>query len=207
MSRIVAGLAGGRRLETPSGDSTRPTSDRVREAFFNVLASWNGSGDLSAEQQLDGLAFLDLYAGSGAVGLEAASRGAERVVLVESNPRAAAVIRRNIEASGLPAQLRQGPVETTVSVPNPDPAFDVVWLDPPYGVDTAKLDAVLESVLAQGWVRPDGVVIVERAGRSSPPAVPGTESWSRRYGDTTLYWFAPVVATGEGTDSTTTQEE
>lgn len=195
MSRIVAGRAGGRRLETPDGDATRPTSDRVREAFFSVLASWNGTADNAADDQLDQLAFLDLYAGSGAVGLEAASRGAARVVLVESDARAAAVASRNLQTTGLPGQVRVGRVETVTAQPNPQEPYDVVWLDPPYAVETGKINQVLSQVLANGWVREDGVVVVERAGRNQAPELVGTDSWTRNYGDTTLYWFAPEPET------------
>lgn len=196
MSRIVAGSARGRRLETPDGGGTRPTSDRVREAFFSVLASWNGTADAGAEHQFAGLGFLDLYAGSGAMGLEAASRGAARVDLVESDARAAEVIRRNIEVSGLRARVRAAKVETLVATPPAGEAFDVVWLDPPYALGEDQLDGVLASVLGNGWVRRDGVIVVERSGRGRAPALAGAETWSRSYGDTTLHWFAPEEGPG-----------
>ncbi len=104
MTRIIAGLAGGRRLVTAAGRATRPTSDRTREGLFGTVLAIRGS--------LDGSAVADLYAGSGAVGLEALSRGAADVMLVESDPRAAAVIRTNIAALGLAgARLVTGAVE------------------------------------------------------------------------------------------------
>lgn len=188
----MAGRARGRRLETPPGASTRPTTDRVREAFFSVLASWNGTADRPVEEQLAGLSFLDLYAGSGAMGLEAASRGAHPVLLVESDARAHAVVRRNLEATGLDANTRAARTETVVATPNPGNPFDVVWLDPPYDLRTEVLESVLTAVLANNWVRRDGVVVVERSGRDAAPQVAGTEAWDRGYGETTLYWFAPL---------------
>lgn len=193
MSRIVAGTARGRRLETPSGDATRPTTDRVREAFFSVLASWNGSADRAVEEQLSGLSFLDLFAGSGAMGLEAASRGAQPVLMVEADPRAHDVVRRNIETTALPASSRCAKAESVVAVANSGAAHDVVWLDPPYGVGADVLDPLLAAILANGWVRRDGVIIVEQSGRAAPLHLPGTDGWDRRYGDTTLHWFAPLA--------------
>ncbi|MGA4669842.1 16S rRNA (guanine(966)-N(2))-methyltransferase RsmD [Propionibacteriaceae bacterium Y1923] len=199
MSRIVAGTAKGRRLETPDGASTRPTTDRVREAFFSVLASWNGSADQPVDEQLADLSFLDLYAGSGAMGLEAASRGAQPVLLVESDARAHAVVRRNIEASRLTATSRCARAEAVVGVPNPGAAYDVVWLDPPYHIQVTAIDAVLAAVRDNGWVRPDGVVVVERSGRGPAPALEHAEAWERRYGETILYWFAPTEPENEET--------
>lgn len=200
MSRIVAGRARGQNLATPSGSTTRPTTDRVREAFFSVLASWNGTADREAEEQLDQLSFLDLYAGSGAVGLEAASRGAGPVVLVESDRRAADVIAANIAATGLKqVQLWRAKVGQVLSRPITEaghgqvPACDVVWFDPPYGLATAEVDEQLAQVLAGGWVRDDGLVVVERAVRDQPPSLPGTDAWSRSYGETVLYFFAPLA--------------
>ncbi|MGA4508680.1 16S rRNA (guanine(966)-N(2))-methyltransferase RsmD [Propionibacteriaceae bacterium G1746] len=198
MSRIVAGRAGGRRLETPAGANTRPTTDRVREAFFSVLASWNGTGDRAADDQLAGLSFLDLYAGSGAVGLEAASRGARPVLLVEQDGRTHDLIRRNIATTGLPATSRAARAETLVAARNPDPAYDVVWLDPPYGLAVESINPILANIVANGWVRDDGVIILERSGRGDAPDLPGAESWSRRYGETTLFWFAPDGEAGGG---------
>lgn len=206
MSRIVAGRAGGRRLETPDGATTRPTSDRVREAFFSVLASWNGTGDAPADEQLAGLAFLDLYAGSGGVGLEAASRGAAPVRLVEADARAAGVIRRNVSASGLAAEVTTARVEQVIAQPPVGAAFDVVWLDPPYALEADKLDRVLAAVLANGWVRDDGVIVVERSGRSGAPTLSGTDAWDRRYGETTLYWFAPLANEDDDEEPSMTQD-
>ncbi len=135
MTRIIAGVAGGRRIETPKGADTRPTSDRVREALF---------GALDARGALDGAAVLDLFAGSGALGLEAASRGARSVVLVESGREATAVARRNAATLGLDGvRVVQAPVQrylATATHAPLDPPADVVLLDPPYGFGEAELE-------------------------------------------------------------------
>jgi 16S rRNA (guanine966-N2)-methyltransferase len=101
VSRIIAGSRGGQRIVMPTGDSARPTTDRVREALFSATAAWAGTAAAPVEMSLHGLAFCDLYSGSGAVGLEAASRGASRVLLIERDPRTAQLSRRNAEALGL----------------------------------------------------------------------------------------------------------
>src|ERR1700719_5246734 len=126
MARVIAGAAGGRRLPVPDGRNTRPTSDRAREGLFATIVSLTGA--------LDGARVLDLYAGSGAVGLEALSRGAEHVLLVESGARADRVIRDNVEAIGLPgAEVVTDRVERTLTRgPAPAEKYDVVFADPPY---------------------------------------------------------------------------
>jgi 16S rRNA (guanine966-N2)-methyltransferase len=179
--RIVAGLAKGRRLATPA-EGTRPTSDRTREALFSSLA---------AEADLDGIRVLDLYAGTGAVGLEALSRGAAEAVLVESNRAALAVLRRNAETVGLPGVTVVGrPVATFLNAP-PGQPFDVVFADPPYDLADADLAGVLAALGAPGWLAPRAFVVVERAVRSGPPPWPAdsiTPQRERRYGDTVLWY-------------------
>ena len=181
MTRIVAGAAGGRRLAVPPR-GTRPTTDRVREAIFNVLAS---------RLDFDGMRVLDLYAGSGALGLEALSRGAASVMFVDSDRRAAEVIARNIEAVGLPgATVRRGSVETVLAAGTSpaDSPFDLVLADPPYEQPTPEVEAVLGLLDANGWVAPGGVVVVERPSSSSALTWPsGWTVWPyRRYGDTRI---------------------
>src|SRR3954452_19852723 len=130
MTRIISGTAGGRRLSTPHGPATRPTTDRVREALFSSIESWCGS--------LQGLRFLDLYAGSGAVGLEAWSRGAGVVTLVESDRRTARLIEQNARVRGF---VKVNALAAAVSLPltNPPSApYDVAFLDPPYSLDEAR---------------------------------------------------------------------
>src|SRR6188472_951973 len=124
MTRIIGGRVGGRRIATPRGVSTRPTSDRVREALFSVIESWCGS--------LSGLRFLDLYAGSGAVGLEAWSRGAGVVTLVEQDRRTASMISANARDLGFKrAHVVTAAVSGTLARP-PSAPYDVAFLDPPY---------------------------------------------------------------------------
>ncbi len=201
MTRLIAGVAGGRRLAAPPGRGTRPTSDRAREGLFSALASL--CGDLA------GLRVLDLYAGSGAVGLEALSRGAAQAWLVESDPRAASVIRANAAEVGLAgAQVLAEKVERFAAAPRepgrlgPDVAFDVVFLDPPYAVADADVRAVLAALAAGGVLAPDAVVVVERGSRSGafdwPSGFVGLRS--RRYGEATLWYgrAAPPDAVEDG---------
>jgi 16S rRNA (guanine966-N2)-methyltransferase len=176
VTRIIAGVAGGRRLDVPAGRGTRPTSDRVREALFSSL------GDL------DSARVLDLYAGSGAFGLEALSRGAAHALLVESAPAALAVLRANVSALQLPgAAIAPTRVERLLAVPPDQGPYDVVLLDPPYA---DPVDPVLSRLVDGGWLAPGAQVVVERGLRSSPPAwPPGLLALrSRRYGQTCLWY-------------------
>lgn len=177
MTRIVAGAARGRRLAVPS--TARPTTDRVRESLFNVLA---------ARLDFDGLRVLDLYAGSGALGLEALSRGAASVLLVESDRRAAEVIARNIATVGLPgATVRRAAVSAALAAGPPRP-MDLVFADPPYELPAVQLESVLNALVGHGWVDSGGIVIVERP--ASGPELVWPAGWTvwpvRRYGDTRL---------------------
>lgn len=192
MSRIIAGTHRGRRITMPDTDRTRPTTDRVREALFSALASWAGTSAGPADDSLAGLAFCDLYAGSGAVGLEAASRGAAPVLLVEADKRTAGTTSRNVSALGLAARVLSMRVEQVVRQPA-ERAYDVVFADPPYDVPAATVAAVLEAVVTQGWVAPDGLVVVERSRRTPEVDWPAGfgDGWSRRYGETVLF-FGPA---------------
>ena len=184
MTRIISGSARGRRLRTPPGSSTRPTSDRVREALFSRLEH---------RGLLEDTRVLDLYAGSGALGLEAASRGAAEVVLVESQRGAAAAIRANISAVGHPAvRLVVDTVERALgSGPPGGTPFDLVLLDPPYDLTEDALAVVLTALVERGWLGPEAFVVVERSARSPQPRWPvGLElSGEKRYGETAM-WFA-----------------
>lgn len=191
MTRIIAGSARGRRLRVPKGDSTRPTTDRVRESLFATV-----------EHRLGGLVdahVLDLFAGSGALGLEAASRGATRVVLVERDRAAAAVAKANVGVVG-----RAG-VEVVVAsvaayLAGPVPAsgpFDLVLADPPYAVAGAEVTGLL-ATLGTGWLQPDALVVVERSARSEPLTWPEglVPVRQARYGETTL-WYGACAADRE----------
>ena len=182
MTRIIGGSVGGRRLQAPRGASTRPTSDRVREALFSAVESWCGS--------LNGLRFLDLYAGSGAVGLEAWSRGAGIVTLVEQDRRTASLIARNAQTIGFSrANVVSAPVITTLRKP-PAAPYDVAFLDPPYPLDDAAVVEALEALAQNQWLVPGALVVVERSARGPDLAWPAAFSDLRdkRYGETVLWY-------------------
>lgn len=188
MTRIIAGVAGGRRLRTPPGQGTRPTTDRVREALFSRLEHL---------EVLHGARVLDLYAGSGALGLEAASRGAESVVLIEADRRAAEVARHNVRDLGLEqVAVRAATVQQALAVTPARPDVDLVLADPPYDIGEPQLAAVLEQ--ARGWLVPDALLVIERAARSPEPTWPADVSLigPRRYGETVV-WFAEYLPEGE----------
>lgn len=189
MTRIIAGAAKGRRLKTPPGSHTRPTSDRVREALFSAVEAWCGS--------LDGLRFLDLYAGSGAVGLEAWSRGAGVVTLVEQDRRAAAVASDNARTIGFArADVRAVPVAATLRR-SPVAPYDVVYSDPPYPLEEEHVAADLAALVVHGWLVPGALVVVERSRRSAEPIWPDGlgQTRSKRYGETVL-WYGHAALDG-----------
>lgn len=181
MIRIVGGSVGGRLLATPKGMNTRPTSDRAREALFSSVES---------ACTLAGARVLDLYAGSGALGLEALSRGASAVVLVEADRKVCAVLRANVATLGLPgAQVVTARVAEALAAPASGP-FDLLFADPPYAVPVAEVAAALSAAAANGWLAQDALVVVERATRDPAFAWPGefVAVRERRYGEATL-WF------------------
>jgi 16S rRNA (guanine966-N2)-methyltransferase len=215
VARVIAGEAGGRRLAVPAGRDTRPTSDRAREGLFATISSVFGS--------LDGARVLDLYAGSGAVGLEALSRGAGHVLLVEVGARAARVITQNIEAIGLPGAVLAADRVERVLARGPAPAgvqdsiapgragvqdgiaqgrYDVVFADPPYALADAEVARVLSLLAERDWLAPGALVIVERATRSGPVSWPDgfVPDRARRYGEAT-FWYGLVPETRETTES------
>ena len=176
--RVVGGRLGGRRLRPVPGRQTRPTSDRVREALFSVL------GD-----RVRGARVLDLFAGTGALAIEALSRGAGSAVLVEQAAPAVAVIRANLDALGLAGQarVRRTRAETYLRTQRDGP-FDLVLLDPPYGAPVGLVAGLLGR-LARGALAPGAVVVVEAAARAEPPPWPAAlvADPPRRYGDTALH--------------------
>ncbi len=181
--RIVGGQLRGRQITAPSGRETRPSTDRLRESLFNILEH-RGSG-------LQGVRVLDLFAGSGALGLEALSRGAQFALFVDTNAQARGAIRENIEALGLTGQTRLfrrdakdlGPIPANVGAP-----FDLVFMDPPYA-DT-ETDIVVDSVLSGGWAHKETLFVIERGTKELPlekSALQLTDQ--RRYGDSHLFFY------------------
>ncbi len=170
---------------------TRPTSDRVREALFSRLEHRG----LLVDKHV-----LDLYAGSGALGLEAASRGASRVLLVESDRKAAKVIARNIETVGAAGvRVVTDTVERVLRAgPPAGIRVDLVFLDPPYDISEAALTEVLGALVEHGWLAPDAFVVVERSTRSPQPSWPaGLElSGEKRYGETAVWFAEPPLSGG-----------
>lgn len=186
VTRIIAGVAGSLRLEVPKS-GTRPTTDRVREAIFSTLGSWG----------LDnGSRVLDLYAGSGALGLEAASRGASEVALVEKYPQSAQVAARNAKTVTAAFTKSQAPrvtvarqsVQAFLEGLDPLVKWDVVMLDPPYELDEEELTSNLTAVVP--LLAEDAVVLVERSTRSPEPTWPAglARIKEKRYGETALWW-------------------
>lgn len=194
--RIVAGAARGRRLRAPAGSGTRPTADRVKEALFSSL-----------QPELAGASVLDLYAGSGALGLEALSRGAARVTAVESDRRALAALRHNAEVVGLPGFEALGAdVRRVLAGDVPGRPFDLALLDPPYRISAAELNGVLAELTSH--LAADALVVVERSRRDGeitwPPDLLAEPA--RRYGDTALHRAraraAPEKSSGNAEEST-----
>lgn len=186
MTRIISGRAGGRRIATPAGAATRPTSDRVREALFSAIEARMGT--------LAGARFLDLYAGSGAIGLEAWSRGAGAVTLVESDRRTAGLIRDNARALGArEADVVTASVLTTLGSP-PSARYDVVVSDPPYPLTEEALAADLAALVDHGWLAPDALLVVERSARSPEPTWPEglVRLREKKYGETRVWYAEPA---------------
>jgi 16S rRNA (guanine966-N2)-methyltransferase len=181
VTRIVGGRAKGRRLSVPPR-GTRPTSDRAREALFNSLA---------ALMDLDGARVLDLFAGTGAVGLEALSRGAVAAVFVESDHAAAEILRHNIGAVGLPgAELSRRPAAAHLTGAGADTPFDLIFADPPYAFDDEHLAGLLTSLASARWLAADGIVVVERSARAAEPRWPDEIEpiKQKRYGEGRLWY-------------------
>ena len=193
MTRIIGGKAGGRRLKTPSGDATRPTSDRVREALFSALEARLGS--------LTGLRVLDLYAGSGALGLEAMSRGAGVVTAVESDRRTARMVTDNAGTIGFrKVEVLAHPVARILAQP-PRAPYDVVLADPPYPLENAEVEAALALLVTNDWLAAGAVLVLERSARSVEPSWPRglVRERSKEYGETVL-WYVRAGSTGENRD-------
>lgn len=183
MPRVIAGRAKGRRIAVPPGGSIRPTGDRVREALFASIVS--DLGDLT------GLRLLDLFAGSGAVGLEALSRGAAHVLLVESGQKAARALRANVASIGLAgARVEVDTAERVVSRGPIGSPYHCAFADPPYALPDTRLTALLRGLVDAGWLASGALVAVERAARSVAVDWPDGIEHDRvkRYGDTALWY-------------------
>lgn len=170
--RIVGGEFGGRRLATPRSDAIRPSSDRLRQALFDVLA--HGYDDAVNEARV-----LDLFAGTGALGLEALSRGARHALFVEEDAAARGLIRGNIEALGLTGKTRIFRRDATrLGEAGTIPPFDVVFADPPYGRGLGE--RALASALAGGWLRPGALAVLEERADVVVAPIPGFAVLERR---------------------------
>lgn len=182
--RIVAGEFRGRALSAPAGDRTRPTSDRARQAIFNVLehAAWSPG--------LRGRRVIDLFAGTGALGFEAISRGADFCLFVETDEGARGAIRETVDAFGLFGRTRVHRRDATdlgVRPGSDGPAFDLAFLDPPYGKGLGE--AALERLAAGGWLTPDAVIVFERGAQEPPLESPGFEVVDERDYGAARVWF------------------
>jgi 16S rRNA (guanine966-N2)-methyltransferase len=184
--RIVGGTHRGRKLIAPKGNETRPTSDLVREALFDILGP-----------AVEGARFLDAYAGTGAVGIEAVSRGAREVVLVENHRKALETIRKNLETTGAEARIITAEASRAFArLAGEGIAFDIVFLDPPYDRAAEALEAAARHV-PEGLLAPEGVLILEHGVQHGPATPPGLELCDkRRYGETGLSFFRTVRKEG-----------
>ena len=182
MTRIISGRFGGRRLEVPGGSDTRPTSDRVREALF---------GRLDHLDVLAGARVLDLYAGSGALGLEAVSRGAAGGLLVDSSRLAAQAANANVAALkvGGEVTVRTEPVEKVLTQGPGGVAYDLVFCDPPYPLTEEQLATVLSLLVERAWLSDEAFLVIERSSRSPEPVWPVgiVSAGERRYGETKIW--------------------
>ena len=161
----------------------------MREAVISSLVSWCGTGDAAGDEALSGISFLDLYGGSGGVAIEASSRGAGPVRLVERDAKVATVARRNAEHVGASVQVTTSTVSGFLSGVADHP-YDIVWLDPPYALADEELSAVVGAILDRGWLATDGLLVIERSSRTPDPVLPPAldDVWGRRYGETTIHY-------------------
>jgi 16S rRNA (guanine966-N2)-methyltransferase len=183
--RVIAGSAGGRRLSAPRGDAIRPTTGRVKAAIFSAL---------TARERILGARVLDLYAGTGALAIEALSRRAARAVLVESDRHALESLRRNLSVTGTAssASVVNGDADSFLAGPPPsDAPFDLVLCDPPYDVESSALDEVIAPLGRREWTAADALVVVERPVGVASPRVDGLLiTWERTFGDTLVFFLS-----------------
>jgi 16S rRNA (guanine966-N2)-methyltransferase len=175
--RVTGGTGRGRRLKTPAGDRVRPTSDKVKQALFNILG----------ERVIDAL-FLDLFAGAGSIGIEALSRGAAHVVFVDGSHDSLTVVKHNIERTGFEERSQAVLSKAESFLKKPSGPYDVVYLDPPYENEILPL---LEQIAEAGMLKPDAIVITEHFKKRPSPASAGDLMLYReaKYGDTVLAFY------------------
>ncbi|MCF3933638.1 16S rRNA (guanine(966)-N(2))-methyltransferase RsmD [Acuticoccus sp. M5D2P5] len=182
--RIVGGNRRGTQIVAPRGDATRPTTDRLRETIFNILVH-------RFPEALDAGRVLDLFAGSGALGLEALSRGAAFALFVETATEARAVIRKNVEALGATGRTRVWRRDATKPGPCAITPFTLVFADPPYGHQLGE--AALAALAAEGWLAPGAIAVLEERADAMPEAIPGWERLDvRRVGESAIGFFQAV---------------
>jgi 16S rRNA (guanine966-N2)-methyltransferase len=183
MMRIVGGRFKGHSIAPPHGSATRPTSDRVRESVFNILA--HGHAGL----ELDGARVLDLFAGTGAMGLEAVSRGARFCQFVEESAEARGLIRKNADALGVIGLVKIWRRDATNLGPcAPQPGFDLVFADPPYGKGLGE--KALASLVSGQWLNPGAIVVLEESEKAGDSPIEGlTLVDQRAYGDTKIRFY------------------
>jgi 16S rRNA (guanine966-N2)-methyltransferase len=186
--RITGGIFRSRALRAPKGQATRPTTDRVREALFGILGS---------QGAVEGAKVLDLYSGTGALALEALSRGAAAAVAVESSREALAVLRSNVATLGVEdrVQVIAGNVNATITRVARSGPFDLVLADPPWAkVDAGDAASVLAALVAEGALAHEATLVLEHAARTESQDVEGlVRLETRRYGDTALTFYKPAI--------------
>jgi 16S rRNA (guanine966-N2)-methyltransferase len=183
--RVISGSAGGRRLSAPRGNSIRPTTGRVKEAIFSALES---------RDRILGAKVLDLYAGTGALAIEALSRSAARAVLVENDRDALESLRRNLSVTATASAASVANVDAAsflAGAPPSDAPFDLVLCDPPYDLESSALDEVIAPLGRREWTAADALVVVERPVGVASPRVDGLRiAWERTFGDTLVFFLS-----------------
>jgi len=191
--RITGGIGRGRTLRVPAGSKVRPTSDKVKQALFNILGG-----------KVPGAVFLDLFAGAGGIGIEALSRGAERVVFVDGSRESLQVVRQNIEQAGFGERTEAVLSKAEAFLRKGSGPYDIVFLDPPYAMEMQPL---LQRVAGSGLLKPDAVVIAEHFKKQASPQTAGALALYResKYGDTVLAFYA-MSGTGQEHDAGSQEE-
>lgn len=175
--RITGGTGRGRRLKVPAGPRVRPTSDKVKQALFNIIGG-----------RIEGSTFLDLFAGAGGIGIEALSRGADRVAFVDDSNESLKIIRSNVKQAGFAGRAQIVFARAESFLRKPTGPYDIIFLDPPYAM---QLESLLELIANSGIVKPGGDVIAEHFKKQPSPSRAGTLTLYReaRYGDTVLAFY------------------